>query len=97
MLQMGNKLIMEDSIVERLKKIFQSEYSEVESKIISETKIGDQATEEVRFIFFIRCSLLDLCRKFWIVICLNDLILSNVCHQFSEHFAMLFLMSNTCG
>jgi len=44
---------MKDSIVEKLKKIFQSEYSEVKSKIISEKKIGDQSTEENRFIFFI--------------------------------------------
>ncbi|RHZ49591.1 hypothetical protein Glove_519g32 [Diversispora epigaea] len=62
---MGNKLVMKDSIVEKLKKIFQSEYSEVESKIISETKIDDnQTTDEDRFIFFIRYALLDFFSKF---------------------------------
>jgi len=64
-LQMGNKLVMKDSIVEKLKKIFQSEYSEVESKIISEKKIDDnQTTDEVRFMFFIRYALLDFVSKF---------------------------------
>ncbi|CAG8737312.1 12507_t:CDS:2, partial [Dentiscutata heterogama] len=65
MLQMGNKLVIKDSIVENLEKIFQTEYSEIESKIISETKIGDnQATEEDRFIFFIRYALLDFVSMF---------------------------------
>ena len=59
MLQMGNKLVMNDSIVivKKLENIFQPEYSgifEIESKIISETNIEDnQTTEEDRFIFFI--------------------------------------------
>ncbi|CAG8579992.1 13413_t:CDS:2, partial [Acaulospora morrowiae] len=64
-LQMGNKLVMKDSIVEKLCKIFQSEYSEVESRIISETKIDDnRTTDEDRFTFFIRYALLDFVSKF---------------------------------
>ncbi|KAF0392235.1 hypothetical protein F8M41_010553 [Gigaspora margarita] len=60
MLQMGNKLVMNDLIVKRLENLFQASYSEIESKIISETNIGDnQTTEENRFIFFIRCALPD--------------------------------------
>ncbi|CAG8660516.1 19539_t:CDS:2, partial [Dentiscutata erythropus] len=65
MLQMGNKLAIKDSIVEKLEKIFQTKYSEIESKIILETKIEDnQTTEEDRFIFFIRYALLDFVSMF---------------------------------
>ncbi|RIB11441.1 hypothetical protein C2G38_2042673 [Gigaspora rosea] len=60
MLQMGNKLVMNDLIVKILKNIFRESYSEIESKIISETNIKDNPTmEENRFIYFIRCALLD--------------------------------------
>src|SRR2546426_4166621 len=87
--KMGNRLVMNDSIVKKLENIFnnifQASYSEIESKIISETKIDDnQTTDEDRFMFFIRCALLDFVSKFRFlmpkVICLNDLI---SCHQFS--------------
>ncbi|CAG8452237.1 9399_t:CDS:2 [Acaulospora colombiana] len=68
MLQMGKKLVMNDSIVKKLENIFQSKYSEIfeiESKIISETNIEDnQTTEEDRFIFFIRYALLDFVSTF---------------------------------
>ncbi|CAG8552869.1 12375_t:CDS:2 [Funneliformis caledonium] len=48
-LQMGNKLVINDLIVKKLENIFQASYSEIESKIISETKIEDnQMTEEDR-------------------------------------------------
>ncbi|CAG8538327.1 hypothetical protein C2G38_2200012 [Gigaspora rosea] len=56
MLQMGNKLVINDLIVKILKNIFRESYSEIEFKIISETNIKDNPTpEENRFIFFIRC------------------------------------------
>ena len=69
MLRMGNKLVIDDSIVKKLNNIFnnvfQSSYSEIESIIISETKIDDnQTTDEDRFIFFIRYALLDFVSKF---------------------------------
>ncbi|RIB10195.1 hypothetical protein C2G38_2206778 [Gigaspora rosea] len=60
MLQIGNKLVMNNLIVKILENIFRESYSEIESKIISETNIKDNPTmEENRFIFFIRCALLD--------------------------------------
>ncbi|CAG8663219.1 23006_t:CDS:2 [Gigaspora rosea] len=65
MLQMGNKLVIKASIVEKLENIFQTEYSEIESKIILETKTEDnKTTEEDRFIFFIRYALLDFVSMF---------------------------------
>ncbi|CAG8761106.1 21871_t:CDS:2, partial [Cetraspora pellucida] len=46
MLQIGNKLVMNDSILKKINNIFnnifQLNYSEIESKIISETKIDDK-------------------------------------------------------
>ncbi|CAB5210942.1 unnamed protein product [Rhizophagus irregularis] len=65
MLQLRNKLAMSDSIIKKLENIFQANYSEIESKIISETNIGDnQTSEENRFMFFIRCALLDFVFRF---------------------------------
>ncbi|CAG8579517.1 13471_t:CDS:2 [Funneliformis mosseae] len=65
MLQSRNKLAMSDSIIKKLENIFQANYSEIESKIISETNIGDnQTSEENRFMFFIRCALLDFVFRF---------------------------------
>ncbi|CAG8665055.1 12410_t:CDS:2, partial [Funneliformis caledonium] len=65
MLQSRNKLAMSDSIIKKLENIFQANYSEIESKIISETNIGDnQTSEEDRFMFFIRCALLDFVFRF---------------------------------
>ncbi|PKY20731.1 hypothetical protein RhiirB3_524509 [Rhizophagus irregularis] len=65
MLQSRNKLAMSDSIIKKLEDIFQANYSEIESKIISETNIGDnQTSEENRFMFFIRCALLDFVFRF---------------------------------
>ncbi|CAG8815860.1 3973_t:CDS:1 [Gigaspora margarita] len=60
MLQMENKLVMNDLIVKRLENLFQSSYSKIKSKIILEMNIGDnQIIEENRFIFFIQCTLLN--------------------------------------
>jgi hypothetical protein len=62
---MGNKLVINDSIVKKLESIFQTSYTEIESKIISETNIEDnQTSEENRFIFFIRYALLYFISKF---------------------------------
>ncbi|CAB4382634.1 unnamed protein product [Rhizophagus irregularis] len=45
--------------------IFQSSYSEIESRIISETKIDDNQTSDGdRFLFFVRYALLDFVSKF---------------------------------
>ncbi|RGB23932.1 hypothetical protein C1646_821874 [Rhizophagus diaphanus] len=41
MLQAGNKSVINDSIVKKLENIFQASYSEIESKIISETNIEE--------------------------------------------------------
>ncbi|CAG8604161.1 16785_t:CDS:2 [Cetraspora pellucida] len=60
MLQMGNKLVMNDLIIKKLKNIFQASYSEIKSKIILEMNIEDNQTmKESRFIFFIQYALLD--------------------------------------
>ncbi|CAG8564355.1 1053_t:CDS:10, partial [Acaulospora morrowiae] len=60
--------LVKETIGEQLENIFQLEYFEIfeiESKIISETKIEDnQTTEEDRFIFFIRYALLDFVSMF---------------------------------
>ncbi|RGB32388.1 hypothetical protein C1646_743887 [Rhizophagus diaphanus] len=69
MLQMGNKLAIDDSIVNKLNNIFsnifQSSYSEIEAKIISETMTDDnQTSDEDRFIFFVRYALLEFVSKF---------------------------------
>ncbi|CAG8659411.1 27391_t:CDS:2 [Dentiscutata erythropus] len=60
MLQVGNKLVMNDLIVKKLENIFQASYSKIESKVILETNIeNNQTMKENRFIFFIQYALLD--------------------------------------
>ncbi|CAG8784731.1 24015_t:CDS:1, partial [Gigaspora rosea] len=61
-LQMRNKLVLKDSINKKLRVIFQSE---IFSKIVEETVTEkDEITEEARFLFFIRHTLLDIVAMF---------------------------------
>ena len=50
---MRKKLVLKDSILEKLGVIFQSDYSEIFSKIIEETATekDNETTEEARFLF----------------------------------------------
>ncbi|CAG8756504.1 405_t:CDS:2, partial [Rhizophagus irregularis] len=66
------KETIEEPMYERVRNMLQSRnklamtnYSEIESKIILETNIRDnQTSEENRFMFFIRCALLDFVFRF---------------------------------
>nr|CAG8542006.1 5713_t:CDS:2 [Entrophospora candida] len=62
-IQSKNKFILEKTITKKLETIFESGYTEIETKILSETNISDN-TEESRFLFFIRQSLLDFVYNF---------------------------------
>ncbi|CAG8719461.1 18612_t:CDS:2, partial [Racocetra persica] len=61
LLRMRNKLILDKSITSKLEAIFQTDYAEISSKIITETEVEKnmKASEESRFLFFIRHTLLD--------------------------------------
>ncbi|PKY41880.1 hypothetical protein RhiirA4_502684 [Rhizophagus irregularis] len=61
-----NKLVLKDSINKKLEVIFQSDYSEIFSKIVEETvtEKDNETTEEARFLFFIRHTLLDFVAMF---------------------------------
>ena len=65
-LQLRNKLVLKDSINKKLGVIFQSDYSEIFSKIVEETvtEKDNETTEEARFLFFIRHTLLDFVAMF---------------------------------
>jgi len=65
-LQMRNKLVLKGSINKKLEVIFQSDYSEIFSKIVEETvtEQDNETTEEARFLFFIRHTLLDFVAMF---------------------------------
>ncbi|CAG8604183.1 8526_t:CDS:10 [Funneliformis caledonium] len=63
MLQTNDQLILQESLVRKLEAIFETDYSEIESKIIEMTTVkGD--SEEARFNFFIRYTLLDFSANF---------------------------------
>ncbi|CAG8458244.1 7262_t:CDS:10 [Acaulospora morrowiae] len=61
LLRMRNKLILDKSIISKLEAIFQTDYSEISSKIITETEVEKnmKASEESWFLFFIWHTLLD--------------------------------------
>ncbi|CAG8563740.1 8844_t:CDS:2, partial [Ambispora leptoticha] len=61
LLRMRNKLILDKSITLKLEAIFQTDYAEISSKIMTETEVEKnmKASEESRFLFFIRHTLLD--------------------------------------
>ncbi|CAG8720416.1 1444_t:CDS:2, partial [Funneliformis mosseae] len=63
--KMNDQLILQESFIRKLEVIFETDYSKIESKIIEETTIkdGDQ-TEDARFNFFIRYTLLDFAANF---------------------------------
>ncbi|CAG8803952.1 18901_t:CDS:2, partial [Dentiscutata erythropus] len=54
LLQLKDRLILQQTFVDKLNKIFETPYEEVESKIFQETIMGDSQTEEGRFNFFVR-------------------------------------------
>ncbi|CAJ0768977.1 3226_t:CDS:2, partial [Entrophospora sp. SA101] len=60
----GKKLIIKDHIVAKLNKIFECDYSKVEDTIITVTKIVDDQSDDSKFIYFIRHSLLDFVANF---------------------------------
>ncbi|CAG8620608.1 4427_t:CDS:10, partial [Ambispora gerdemannii] len=65
LLKMRNKLILKRPITEKLYTIFLADYSEIISKIMTETEAEDSETsEESRFLFFIRHTLLDFVAMF---------------------------------
>src|SRR6185369_46577 len=65
LLQAKDRLILQEIIVKKLDALFETEYTKIESKIISETDInGYNQTEEVRFNFFVRDTLLDFVANF---------------------------------
>ena len=65
LLKMRNRLILKRPITEKLYAIFQADYSEIISKIMTETEAEDSETsEESRFLFFIRHTLLDFVAMF---------------------------------
>ncbi|CAB4410049.1 unnamed protein product [Rhizophagus irregularis] len=59
-------IFLKDSINKKLEVIFQSDYSEIFSKIVEETvtEKDNETTEEARFLFFIRHTLLDFVAMF---------------------------------
>ncbi|CAG8715574.1 5645_t:CDS:2, partial [Funneliformis mosseae] len=65
-LKTRNKLVLKGLILKKLEAIFQSDYSEIFSKIIEETATekDNETTEESRFLFFIRHTLLDFVAMF---------------------------------
>ncbi|CAI2192327.1 6581_t:CDS:2, partial [Funneliformis geosporum] len=65
MLQMNDRLILQESVVKKLETIFETDYSEIESKIIEETVVeANDQSESSRFTFFIRYTLLDFVTNF---------------------------------
>ncbi|RIB13486.1 hypothetical protein C2G38_1728632 [Gigaspora rosea] len=64
-IKMRNKSVLSSSIVKKLEVILQSDYSTIVSKIIAETEVEDnEITEDARFLFFIRNTLLDFTATF---------------------------------
>ncbi|CAG8723704.1 13363_t:CDS:2, partial [Funneliformis mosseae] len=64
-LQMNDQLILQKSFIRKLKVIFETDYSKIESKIIEETTIKDSdQTEDARFNFFIWNTLLNFAANF---------------------------------
>ncbi|CAG8765531.1 3856_t:CDS:2, partial [Racocetra fulgida] len=64
-LQMKDHLILKETFVEKLNKIFETDYKKIEAKIFNETiTIGDSQTEEERFAFFVRHALLNFIANF---------------------------------
>nr|CAG8665332.1 4788_t:CDS:2 [Entrophospora candida] len=65
LLQMKDQLILQETLVKKLEEIFETDYTEIESKILNKTIImGDNQTEEARFNFFARYALLDFTANF---------------------------------
>ncbi|GBB84815.1 hypothetical protein RclHR1_01140004 [Rhizophagus clarus] len=63
--KMRNKSVLKSPIVKKLEVILQSDYSVIASKIMAETEIEDnEITEDARFLFFIRHTLLDFVATF---------------------------------
>ncbi|CAG8755008.1 13516_t:CDS:2, partial [Funneliformis caledonium] len=60
-LKTRNKLILDRSIIQKFEAIFQTDYAEISSKIITETKVEKniKESEESQFLFFIWHTLLD--------------------------------------
>nr|CAG8452896.1 8319_t:CDS:2 [Entrophospora candida] len=65
-LRMRNKLILKSSITKKLGVIFQTDYSEIITKTMIETENekDSETSEESRFLFFIRHTLLDFIAMF---------------------------------
>ncbi|CAJ0847492.1 6965_t:CDS:2 [Entrophospora sp. SA101] len=65
-LRMRNKLILKSSITKKLGVIFQTDYSEIITKTMIETENekDSETSEESRFLFFIRHTLLDFVAMF---------------------------------
>ncbi|PKK63862.1 hypothetical protein RhiirC2_869571 [Rhizophagus irregularis] len=65
LLQAKGRLILQETLIKKLDTIFETKYTEIESKINLETVInGDIYTEEARFNCFIRDALIDFVANF---------------------------------